>query len=65
MGLNFAQAHATLVDLLGTSSTQHDWLKECTHPWKRNIHKIGETTGKYPQESYDAVVRSIQSEWMF
>ena len=26
---------------------------------------ISETVGKYPQESYAAVVRTIQSEWIF
>ena len=26
---------------------------------------ISETAGKYPQESYAAVVRDIQSEWIF
>ena len=26
---------------------------------------ISKTAGKYPQESYTAVVRAIQSEWIF
>ena len=30
-----------------------------------HISAISETTGKYPQESYSAVVRTIQSEWIF
>ena len=30
-----------------------------------NIRTIIKTAGKYPQESYIAVVRAIQSEWIF
>ena len=30
-----------------------------------NIHMISEMVGKYPQESYAAAVRAIQSEWIF
>ena len=30
-----------------------------------NIHAITETAGKYPQDSYAAVVCAIQLEWIF
>ena len=33
--------------------------------WNENINTISETVGKYPQEIYAAVVRAIQSEWIF
>ena len=44
---------------------KRDWLKERTHSWKWNIHTISKTSGKYPQESYAAVVHVIQLEWIF
>ena len=33
--------------------------------WEKNISTIRKTTGKYPQESYIAVLRVIQPEWVF
>ena len=42
-----------------------DWLRECTLTWEKNINTIRKTVGKYPQESYAAVVPTIQSEWIF
>ena len=33
--------------------------------WENNINSISETAGEYPQESYSAVVRVIQPEWIF
>ena len=33
--------------------------------WEKNIHKIRETVGEYPQEGYDAVVCAIKLEWIF
>ena len=32
---------------------------------EKNINTIIKTAGKYTQESYAAVVRAIQSEWIF
>ena len=32
---------------------------------EENINTISKTAGKYPQDSYAAVVRTIQSEWIF
>ena len=44
---------------------KHDWLRECTLMWEKTINTIIKTAGKYSQESYDAVVRAIRSEWIF
>ena len=33
--------------------------------WEKNINTISKTAGKFPQESYAAVVHEIQSEWIF
>ena len=40
-------------------------MKEYTKMWEQNIHTISKTAEKYPQEIYAAVVRWIQSEWIF
>ena len=39
--------------------SKHDWPRERTLTWEKNISTISETVGKYPQESYTAVVRAI------
>ena len=44
---------------IGDDESKGDWLEICTQTWKRNICTICETTGKYPHESYAAVVRAI------
>ena len=36
-----------------------------TEIWEKNISMISETTVRYPQESYAAITRAIQSEWIF
>ena len=33
--------------------------------WEKNIYNISETLGKYPQESYAAVVHAVKLEWIF
>ena len=50
---------------IGDDDYKHDWLKERTLTWEKNINKISEIMGEYTQESYATVVRAIQSEWMF
>ena len=45
--------------------SKRDCLDKSTNTWERNITKIWKTMVKYPQESYVAVVREIQSEWIF
>ena len=45
--------------------SKSDWLRERTLTCEKNINKISETEGGYPQESYAAVVSAIQSEWIF
>ena len=42
--------------------SKHDWLRDRTLTWEKNINTVRENAGKYPQESYAAVVRAIQSE---
>ena len=44
----------------GDNKSERDWLKERTLTWEKNISTISKTAGKYPQESYAAVVRVIQ-----
>ena len=50
---------------IGDNNSKHDWLRERTLTWEKNINTISKTAGKYPLESYAAVVRVIQSEWIF
>ena len=45
--------------------SKSNWLRERTLTWEKKISTISETAGKYPQESYFAVVRAIQSECIF
>ena len=47
---------------IGDDESKSDWLREHTLIREKNINTINETAGKYPQESYSAVVRVIQSE---
>ena len=41
------------------------WLKNCTEKWERDIRAIRKTANKYSQESYAAVDRVVQPEWIF
>ena len=50
---------------VGDNESKRHWLRERTLTWEKNISMISETAGKYPQESYAAVVCVIQSEWIF
>ena len=50
---------------IGDHDSKINWLREHTLMWEKNINMISETAGKYPQESYSAVVCVIQSEWIF
>ena len=50
---------------IGEDDYKRDWLRERTLTWDNNINTISKTTGKYPHESYAAVVHAIQSEWIF
>ena len=45
--------------------SKSDWLRERTLTWEKKTSTISKIAGKYPQESYAEVVRSIQSEWIF
>ena len=44
--------------------SKHDWLRERTLTWEKNIGTIIKTVGKYTQESYATVERAIQLEWI-
>ena len=47
------------------NESESDWLRERMLTWEKNISTIRKTAGKYPQESYGAVVRAIKSSWIF
>ena len=47
---------------IGDNESKHYWLRERTLAWDKNIRMFSKTARKYPQESYSAVVRAIQSE---
>ena len=49
-----------LGDSISNDDSKRDWLRERTLTWEKNINTISETVGKYPQESYAAVVHAIQ-----
>ena len=50
---------------IGDNESKSDCPREITLTWEKNISRISKTAGKYPQESSAAVVRAIQSEWIF
>ena len=54
-----------LVGFIGDNESKRECPKYTTSKWEKNIRTITKTAGKYPQESYAAVVRVIQSEWIF
>ena len=41
------------------------WMIENIETWQNNMNMISKTEGKYPQESYAAVVRALSLEWIF
>ena len=43
----------------GDGDSKPDWLRNRTLTREKNINTIIETVGKYPQESYAAVVSAI------
>ena len=49
-----------LGSFIGDDEYKHDWLKDRTEMWERNINTTRETAGKYPQYSYALVVHAIQ-----
>ena len=50
---------------IGDDESKSGWLRDRTLMLYNNIKTIRKTVGKYPQESYTAVVREIQSEMIF
>ena len=45
---------------IGEDKSKIDWMRERTLTWEENIKMIRKTAGKYHQENYAAVVRTIQ-----
>ena len=52
-------------DYIREDQSKSNWLRDHTLTWEKNIGTIRETMGRYPQESYAAVARVIQSESIF
>ena len=50
---------------IGDDKSKLDWLRGRKLMWKKNINMISEIMGKYPQESYAAVICAIQLECIF
>ena len=48
---------------IGDDNYKSNRLREFTLMWE-NIGIISKPAGKYPQDSYSAVVRAIQSDWI-
>ena len=57
---SFGLRHGFKVCFIGDNESKYDRIKERTQTWDQKIHKVSETKGKYPQESYFAIVRNIQ-----
>ena len=36
-----------------------------TEKWESDIRALSKTSKKYPQESYSAAARAVQSDWIF
>ena len=45
---------------IGDDESKRDWFRERMRKWEKNINTIRKPVGKYPQESYAAVLRAIQ-----
>ena len=61
-GFKLCTGARSLGSYIRDDKSKRDWLRERTLTWKDNISTISKTAGKYPQESYAAVVHTIQSE---
>ena len=46
------------------NKSNSNWLRYRTLTWEKILSRSGENPGKYPQESYFAVVRAIQIYWI-
>ena len=44
---------------IGDDESKRDWIKVCTLIWEHNIYTISKMAGKYQQESYATVERTI------
>ena len=50
---------------IGGENSKREWLNDWTSKWEKIICAITKTAGKYPQESYAAVVCVIQPKWIY
>ena len=50
---------------IGDDKSKRYWLKYLMLKWERKMCMNTEMVGKYPKESYAAVVCEIQPEWIF
>ena len=50
---------------IGDDDSRRGWFKVHTKKWERTINNISETAGGYSHGIYTAVVRLIQSQWIF
>ena len=64
-GFKVCTSARDLGSFIGDDKSKRDWMKDHTHAWVQKIHTIIKTAGKYPQESYAAVVRVTELKWIF
>ena len=64
-GFNLCMSARYIRGYIGDNNSKRGWLRDCTLTWEENIVMINKNTGRYPQESYAAVVHVIQLEWVF
>ena len=50
---------------IGDDETKCGWIKDIMGKLERDIRDLRKTSNRYHQESYSAVVHSVQSEWIF
>ena len=64
-GFKLCMGVSYLGSYIWDDESKNDRLRESMEMWEQNIFTIRKTAGKYPQESYDTMVRAIQLEWIF
>ena len=64
-GFKICTSELYLRGYIGDDKSKRDWMRERTLTWEKNTNTIRKTAGKYPKENYSALVRTIQSAWIF
>ena len=64
-GFTVCTAARYISSYIGDDKSKYDWLKKRTKKWERKICVVTKMAGKYSQEIYAAVARTIQTEWIF